>query len=109
MQIDLAQQHKISCISWMNSEKKHNLKNEVTVHFVDDQLQKTETDTCGIFQLYFYVSLFNPVEKSQIISDKTVTKKKIEKLLNEIFTTEKDESKSRREAFIDENKIKRGE
>ena len=93
----------------MNSEKKHNLKNEVTVHFVDDQLQKTETDTCGIFQLYFYVSLFNPVEKSQIISDKTVTKKRIEKLLNEIFTTDKDESKSRIEAFIDENKIKRGE
>ena len=26
--------------------KKHNLKNEVRVHFVDDQLQKTETDTC---------------------------------------------------------------
>ena len=93
----------------MNSEKKHNLKNEVTVHFVDDQLQKTETDTCGIFQLYFYVSLFNPVEKSQIISDKTVTKKTIEKLLNEIFTTDKDENKSRIEAFIDENKIKMGE
>ena len=33
--------------------KQHNLKNEVTVHFFDDQLQKTETDTCGIFQLYF--------------------------------------------------------
>ena len=29
--------------------KKHNLKNEVRVHFVDDQLQKTETDTCRIF------------------------------------------------------------
>ena len=79
------------------------------MHFVDDQLQKTETDTCGIFQLYFYVSLFNPVEKSQIISDKTVTKKTIEKLLNEIFTTDKDENKSRIEAFIDENKIKMGE
>ena len=55
--------------------KKHNLKNEVMVHFVHDQLQKTETDTCGIFQLYFYVNLFNPVENSQIISDKTLTKK----------------------------------
>ena len=45
------------------------------VHFVDDQLQKTETDTCGIFQLYFYVRLLNPVENSQIINDKTLTKK----------------------------------
>ena len=33
--------------------KKHNLQNEVTVHFVDDQLQKIETDTFGIFQHYF--------------------------------------------------------
>ena len=72
------------------------MKNEVTVHFVDDQIQKTETDTCGIFQLYFYVNLFNPIENSQIISDKTFTKKTIEKLLNEIFTTDKDENESRK-------------
>ena len=86
--------------------KKHNLKNEVTMHFVDDQLQKTETDTCRIFQLYFYVKLFNPVKNSQIISDKTLTKKTIEKLLNEIFTSNKDENESRIAGFIDENEIK---
>ena len=87
--------------------KKHNLKSEFTVHFVDNQLQKTETDTCGIFQLYFYVNLFNPVENSQIISDKTLTKKTIEKLLNEIFTTDKYENESRIEVFIDESSRKR--
>ena len=76
------------------------------VHFVDNQLQKTETDTCGIFQLYFYVRLFNPVENSQIINDKTLTKKTIEKLFNEISTTDTDENESRIEAFIDESKIK---
>ena len=76
------------------------------VHFVDNQLQKTETDTCGIFQLYFYVRLFNPVENSQIINDKTLTKKTIENLFNEISTTDKDENESRIEAFIDESKIK---
>ena len=54
--------------------KKHNLKNEVRVHFVEDQPQKTETDTCGIFQLYFYVNLFNPVENRQIITDKSLMK-----------------------------------
>ena len=68
--------------------------------------KKTETDTCGIFQLYFYVRLFNPVENSQIINDKTLTKKTIEKLFNEISTTDKDENESRIEAFIDESKIK---
>ena len=86
--------------------KKHNLKNEVTMRFVDDQLQKTETDNCGIFQLYFYVNLFNPVKNSQIISDKTLMEKTIEKLLNEIFTSNKDENESGIAGFIDENEIK---
>ena len=41
--------------------KLHNLKEEVRVHFVDDQLQKKkETDTCRVFQLYFFVNLFIP-------------------------------------------------
>ena len=35
------------------SGEKHNLKNEVTVHFVDDQLQKTESDTCEYFSFIF--------------------------------------------------------
>ena len=35
------------------SGEKHNLKNEVTVHFVDDQLQKTESDTCEYFNFIF--------------------------------------------------------
>ena len=62
--------------------KKHNSKNEVTVHFVDDlqktnnrKLQKTETDTCGKFQLYFYVNLVNPLENNRIISDKNSCEK----------------------------------
>ena len=55
--------------------KLHNLKEEVRVHFVDDQLQKTETDTCGVFQLYFFVNLFNPDENGAIIEDKILTKK----------------------------------
>ena len=36
-------------------------------------------------------------------------KKTIEKLLNEIFTTNKDENENRIEAFTDENEIKIGE
>ena len=61
--------------------KKHDLKNEVMVHFVDDQPEKTEEDTCGIFRLYFYVNLFYPVENSQIISDKTLIKKPLKNSL----------------------------
>ena len=37
---------------------------------------------------------------------KTLAKKTIAKLLNDAFTTENNENKSRTEAFIDENNIK---
>lgn len=30
----------------------HNLRDKITVHFVVDQFQSTETDTCGIFELF---------------------------------------------------------
>ena len=43
------------------------------------------------------------------MTDKTLTKKTIEKLLNEIFITDKDENERRIEAFIDEKEIKTGE
>ena len=72
--------------------KLHNLKEEVRVHFGDDQLQKTETNTCRVFQLYFFVNLFNPDENSVIIEDKILTKKTTEKPLNEIFSTNKEEN-----------------
>ena len=54
---------------------------------VDDQLQKIETDTCGIFQLYFYVNMFMPLENSSIVNDKKLSKSILEKLLNEIFVS----------------------
>ena len=76
---------------------------------VDDQLQKTETNICGILQLYFFVNLFNPDENSAIIEDKILTKKTIEKLLNEIFSTDSVENKRKIEDFIDEKQIKMGE
>ena len=54
--------------------KLHKLKNEVTLHFLDDQLQMIEKDTCGMYQLYFYVNLFNPLEDSSIINEKSLSK-----------------------------------
>ena len=67
--------------------KLHGIKDEVTIHLVDGQLQKRETDTGGIFRLYFYVNLFMPIEGCSIINDKTLSKFTLEKLLNEIFVT----------------------
>ena len=50
--------------------KMRNVKDEVMVHLVNNQLQKIDTDTCGIFQLCFYMNLLTPVDGSSIIHDK---------------------------------------
>ena len=65
--------------------KLHKINDVVTVHLVDDQLQKIETDTCVIFQLYFYVNLLALREKNSIVNNKKLLKSTLEKLLNEIF------------------------
>ena len=41
------------------------IKDEVILHFVDDQLQNETSDTCGIFQLYFYKNICNPLKKAK--------------------------------------------
>ena len=35
-----------------------------------------------MYQIYFYINLFNPLENSGIINEKVLNKKAIEKLLN---------------------------
>ena len=87
------------------SGKKHNLRNEVIVHLVDDQLQMIERDTCGMYQIYFYVNLFNPLENSSIIIEKILNKRTIEELLNEILSTDRQENENRRKQFAEENYI----
>ena len=42
-------------------------KKEMKVILLDDQFQELAIDTYGIFQLYFYKNLFDPVRDSKII------------------------------------------
>ena len=51
------------------------IKDQVILHFVDDQLQNETSDTCGISQLYFNKNLFDPLKKRKMINDDTLTKK----------------------------------
>ena len=51
-------------------KKKYNLKKEVKIHMVNDSLQMIDKDTCGMYQLYFYVNLFHPLKNSLIINEK---------------------------------------
>ena len=86
-------------------EKKNALKNEVIVHSVDDQIQVIKRNTSGMYQIYFYVNLFNSLENTSIISQKSLNKRTIEKLLNEILSTDRQENENRIEQFAKENNI----
>ena len=62
---------------------------------LNDQLQELTTETCGIFQLYFYKNLFDIVIDSKIIDDEFLTKKTVTTILNEIFSTNKEKNKKK--------------
>ena len=72
----------------------------------DDSLQMIDKDTCEIYQLYFYVKLFDSLQDSSIINEKTLNKNTIKKILNEILSTNKQNNENKMESFIEENNIK---
>lgn len=61
--------------------KVHNIEDKLTVYLADDQPQEDDTDTCGIFELYFYTNLFKPLPISSLISDTRLNRKTIENYL----------------------------
>ena len=71
----------------------------------DEQFQELTTDTCGIFQLYFYKNLFDPVRDSKIIDDEFLIKKTVTTLLNEIFSTNKETNEEEMNLFARKNNI----
>ena len=79
----------------------------VDVFMVDDPLQHEKSDTCGIFQLYFYTNLFLPQENSKIIKNRQITMRTIVTLLNELFTLDINENEARVEGFARDLNIKR--
>ena len=66
-----------------------------------------EKGKCQMYQLYFYVNLFNPLEVSSIINERILSKRTIEKLLNKILTTDRQENERRIEQFAEESDIRR--
>ena len=60
-----------------------------------------------MFQLYFYFNSLMPFENSSIIKDTKLSKKTIEKLLNEIFSLNRDENEKEAKKFAEEKDIKR--
>ena len=62
------------------------LRSFVNIWMVEDCIQDLDSDTCRIFQLYFYDNLFSPKENSSIQDNSKVTKKTVKTLLNELFS-----------------------
>ena len=75
----------------------------MTVVMVDDELQELFSETCSIFQVYFYKHLFGPDENGKISNDEHLTKKTVETLLNKILSTNKNENKCRVAEFAKKN------
>ena len=68
------------------------LKSFVNIWMVEDQIQDLESNTCGIFQLYFYENMFNPDQSSKIQNDTKLKKSTVETLLNELFSLDDKEN-----------------
>ena len=66
-----------------------------------------EKETCGMYQIYFYVNLFKPLENSTIINKKILKKRTIEKFLNEVLSTDRQVNENRIEQFTEESDIRR--
>ena len=81
----------------LNEFAKIHKRKVVDVFMVDDCLQNLESDTCGLFQLYFYVNLFLPEKNSKILNNKNLAISTIQTLLNEIFVLDIIENERRAE------------
>ena len=80
-------------------------KKEMKFILLDDQFQELTADTRGIFQLYFYKNLFDPVRDSKIIDDEFLTNKTVKTLLNEIFSTNKETNEEEMKLFFKDNDL----
>ena len=76
--------------------------NDLNILIVEHPVQELTSSTCSLFQLYFYKNIFDPEEKSKIINHVTLHKRTIEAILNEIFTTDVNETEQVIEKFKEE-------
>ena len=76
--------------------------NDINILIVDHPVQESTSSTWGLFQLYFYKKILDLEEKSKIINHKTLNKRTIEAILNEIFTTDVNTNEQVIEKFEEE-------
>ena len=60
----------------------------MNILILQNQLQDLTSTNCGEFQLYLYKNLFDPNEKSKILSHRTLNKNTLQTIMNQIFSTD---------------------
>ena len=87
--------------------KHKKVKNTVKVVTVDYNLQSFDTDYYGRFQMYIYLSLFEPLKGSVVArsESKQLDVKLMGELLNEIFNTNTRQNERILDAFILQHEI----
>ena len=60
----------------------------MNILILENQLQDSTSTNCVEFELYFYKNLFDPNEKSKIISHRTLNKNTLQTIMNKIFSTD---------------------
>ena len=74
----------------------------MNILILENDVQNLVSSTCGEFQLCFYKDLFDPDEKSKIISHDNLNKKTLETIINEIFYKDIDENEHTIQNFKEE-------
>ena len=74
----------------------------MNILILENDVQNLVSSTCGEFQLCFYKYLFDPDEKSKIISHDNLNKKALETIINEIFYKDVDENEHTIQNFKEE-------
>ena len=60
----------------------------MNILILENQNQDLVSPNCGESQLYFYKNLFDPDEKSKMLSHGTLNKSTLETIINEIVSTD---------------------
>ena len=82
------------------------LKNFVNIWMVEDRIQDLDSNTCEIFQLYFYENMFNPNQNSKIENHTKFKKSTVESLLNELFSLDDKEGEIKMLEYAGKKNIK---
>ena len=77
------------------------LRSFVNIWMVEDRIQDLDSNSCGIFQLYFYENLFNPDQNSKIQNETKFKKTAVETLLNELFSLDDKENEIKMAEYAD--------